>query len=270
MSDRPSRFEDYLRLRAETKEPYELTELRYRIAVVDKIMLKCGYGPTTAWDNADPDLLDIWNHLVMDGDPCLAESLPLDVLEHLEDIMTKYEDAPIGLQDGITEQAQDLIDSEDEFEDEIDEEPYLGDSFWGRLNGSMDLLQFLGVQPFGRRTDAVAALIGLLIGNLSPPADANWTSLGVGPVGVDAPDEALYELLQTSYTGPLVPDSPLSGSPEPGSPVPGLPDSILSDSGSQESMDFPQPPIYRPQLTRNRRHDDDYVPSDSSDELDFL
>ncbi|MCJ1433432.1 hypothetical protein MMC27_002792 [Xylographa pallens] len=235
----------------------------------------------SAWNNVDPDLLEIWNHLVIDGDPCLAETLPLDILEHLEDIMTKYEDAPIGLRDGITVQARDLIDSEGEFEDEMDEEPYLGDSFWGRLNGSMDLLQLLGVQPFGRRTDAVAALIQLLTGNLSPPADAawfssDWTSLGVDPVGADAdaPDEALSEWLQTSYTGPSVPVSPVLGSPTPGSPVPHSsvphsPDSDSPDSGSQESMAFPQPPSYRPQLTRNPRHDDDYVLSDSSDELDF-
>ncbi|MCJ1380430.1 hypothetical protein MMC17_003533 [Xylographa soralifera] len=148
MSERPSRFEDYVQLRAPANDPYDLTELRYRIGIIDKVCRYCGYDEVTAWKNADKGKVEILYYLIKDANPCLGEALPLDIMEHLQDIMNDYKDDPLGFYEGVEEQVQQIMNSDGEFEDEVDEASPEQDSYWARINGSMDIIQELGAEPF--------------------------------------------------------------------------------------------------------------------------
>ncbi|MCJ1287514.1 hypothetical protein MMC26_006866 [Xylographa opegraphella] len=158
MSERPSRFEAYVQTRAPVNEPYELTELRYRIGIVNKIMTHCGYMPERGWEDADEEKIRIWTHLARKFSPCFAEALPLDIPEQFQDIVNNYVDDPLVPTDFFPELVDEVMNSDGELEDEVDLYLPGGDSYWGSINGSMDDVRRLRLQPFGPHTDVDLAI----------------------------------------------------------------------------------------------------------------
>ena len=245
MSERASRFEDYVQLRASANEPHLLTELRYRIGIAGKIMRYCGYNNRTFWENVDEDKDEIWTHLVKDGSSCYEEALPLDLLEQLQDILNEYRDDPLDFDDDWAEaEAPRIFDSDGELEDEVNEYSVGDDSYWGKINGSMDFERRLSLHPFGQNTSIRQAMQQLEGGYLPPPEVQNG---GLSPSTATPPP--------TGLNGP-VPFDQAPGAPNAnlGTDMPDL------TSEPQELEDRP-PQWYEPR-------DNDIV-SDSSDELGY-
>ncbi|MCJ1391801.1 hypothetical protein MMC18_004668 [Xylographa bjoerkii] len=125
---KPLRFYDYVKLRHH--EPYDIVQIRYRIGVVQRILLSVGWGSP----EFDPEKAEIFSHLVKDMNSCYAEALPLEFLEQLEDIMSGYVDNPLKFDEVHSKQLEviELSDHELEDGDEVNAK------FWEQLAPSPD------------------------------------------------------------------------------------------------------------------------------------
>ncbi|MCJ1316199.1 hypothetical protein MMC15_001519 [Xylographa vitiligo] len=215
------------------------------LRIAGKIMRYCGYNNRTFWENVDEDKDEIWTHLVKDGSSCYAEALPLDLLEQLQDILNEYRDDPLDFDDDLAEaEAPRIFDSDGELEDEVNEYSVGDDSYWGKINGSMDFERRLSLHPFGQNTSIRQAMEQLEGGYLPPPEVQNG---GLSPSTATPPP--------TGLNGP-VPFDQAPGAPNAnlGTDMPDL------TSEPQELEDRP------PQWYETRDND---IVSDSSDELGY-
>ncbi|MCJ1398430.1 hypothetical protein MMC11_001628 [Xylographa trunciseda] len=133
VSERPSRFEAYAKLRA-PHDPDDLIELRYRIGIVDKIKLYCGWDNTTHWQNEDKEKRFVFSKLIQDI--CYAEALPLRFLEQFQDIMNGYKEDPLGVDEGMSDMVVEIMLSEHELSDGS----VANEDFWEQLDGSQGVI----------------------------------------------------------------------------------------------------------------------------------
>ena len=131
------------------------------MGVVNKILEYCGFNTDREYDDANQLKIKIWHRLVKLSTSCFAEALPLDLLEQLQDILNDYQDDPLGYDEGWRYWTEDIQDSEGELEDEVDEYFEGNNSYWGRINGSMELERSLGLRPFGQETNLDVAILQL-------------------------------------------------------------------------------------------------------------